>query len=70
MCEICEKVSPNLTKSQINEILDRYSEFLLKGKDCPTIDGAIDILLNTLMDSRDPYCEANWEEDYRNRDEN
>jgi hypothetical protein len=70
MCEICEKVSPDLNKSQINKILDRYSELLLKGQNCLTVDQAIDILLNTLMDSRDSYEEAIWEEEYRNRDEN
>ena len=70
MCNICEKVKPNMNKSEIEETLDLYSAFILKNEECSTIDTAIGVLLDVTMAPRDEYEESHWEEDYRNRDEN
>lgn len=69
MCDICEKVTPNLTDRQKGELLIEIG-LIIKNAPLGHFNKAIDTLLDTQLEERDDYIESSWEEDYRNRDEN
>lgn len=68
MCQICEKVTPNLSIKEKEELLLEIGKALVKKRN-EHFDEALDILLGTTQEPRDTYEESHWEEDYRNRDE-
>lgn len=69
MCEICEKVTPDLTSRQKSELLIEIGS-VIKNSELGHFDKTLDLLLDTSLEERSPLEEAHWEEEYRNRDEN
>jgi hypothetical protein len=70
MCDICDRVKPGIDVNEKSEILQAIGKEIIACDDCMEHFAPImDILLDTVLQDRDPYIEAHWEESYRNSQE-